>query len=94
MSSKKKPRKLRTEFRKCYNSRARGGDVTRQYLREDPVRQEEAPQQERVSGKGALTRKRTVSGALADQAAGDCEDEQAVIEAAIAREVWNGAGTR
>jgi ribosome biogenesis GTPase len=70
VSSKKKQRKLRTEFRKHHDSRARSGDVTRQYLREDPVRQEELPQQERVSGKGALTRKRTVSGTPADQTAG------------------------
>jgi len=65
VSSKKKQRKIRTEFRKHHNTRARGGDITRQYAREDLDRQEQLPQSERVSGKGDLTRKRTISGAEA-----------------------------
>lgn len=65
MSSKKKQRKIRTEFRKHHNTRARGGDITRQYAREDLDKQEQLPQSERVSGKGDLTRKRTISGAEA-----------------------------
>ncbi|NLX56038.1 MAG: ribosome small subunit-dependent GTPase A [Planctomycetaceae bacterium] len=65
MSSKKKQRKIRTEFRKRHNTRARDGDITRQYAREDLEKQELAPQIERVSGKGDLTRKRTVRGAVA-----------------------------
>lgn len=40
MSSKKKQRKIRTEFRKHHNTRARGGDITRQYAREDLEKQE------------------------------------------------------
>jgi ribosome biogenesis GTPase len=63
VSGKKKPRKIRTEFRKHHNTRARGGDITRQYAREDLEKQEQLPQTERVSGKGDLTRKRTITGA-------------------------------
>ncbi len=59
----KKNRKIRAEFRKNYNSRTRDGDLTRDFSREDVERQEHAPQSERVSGKGSLTRKRTVIGA-------------------------------
>lgn len=59
----KKNRKIRAEFRKNYNTRARSGDLTRDFSREDTERQEHAPQSERVSGKGSLTRKRTVIGA-------------------------------
>ncbi|MHB8953394.1 MAG: ribosome small subunit-dependent GTPase A [Pirellulaceae bacterium] len=64
MSGKKK-RKIRADFRKHYNTRARDGDITRDYARKDLEKQEQAPQTERVSGKGALTRKRTVIGAEA-----------------------------
>jgi len=63
VSGKKKQRKIRTEFRKHHNTRARGGDITRQYAREDLDKQEHLPQTERVSGKGDLTRKRTITGA-------------------------------
>ncbi len=62
-------RKIRTEFRKNHDSRTRSGNVTRDSGREgfdDGV-----TQRERVSGKGKLTRKRTIIGDLVDdQAAG------------------------
>ncbi len=71
MSSQKKQRKIRAQFRKRYNTRARDGDITRQYAREELEKQEHRPQTERVSGKGDLTRKRTVIGAeAADPASG------------------------
>lgn len=70
--SKKKRQKLRTEFRKGYQQRVRGGDLTRRFQRGDETDLADAARTERVSGKGDLTRKRTVQGADAepDQAAG------------------------
>jgi ribosome biogenesis GTPase len=59
----KKKRKIRTEFRKNRAGRARSDDWTRQFHSQGADAQEDAVQQERVSGKGELTRKRTVMGA-------------------------------
>jgi ribosome biogenesis GTPase len=54
-------KKIRADFRKNRNVRVRHTDWTRKY--EQHGFQEEAPpQSERVSGKGELTRKRTVCG--------------------------------
>jgi ribosome biogenesis GTPase len=59
MSKKKK--KVRTEFRKNRAARTRPTDWTRQF--EHHGFEEEAPvQEERISGKGELTRRRTVRG--------------------------------
>jgi ribosome biogenesis GTPase len=60
----KKNRKIRADFRKRYQSRTRQSDLTREFRREDF--QEDLASGERVSGKGDLTRKRTISGAEAD----------------------------
>ncbi len=60
--------KLRTDFRKNRSGRARQGDLTRRLDREQPDSDE--PLGERVSGKGELTRKRTVVGTMADEAGG------------------------
>jgi ribosome biogenesis GTPase len=60
--AKNKKQKLRAEFRKGHESRARRGDLTRDF-REHGFQNDEAAQSERVSGKGELTRKRTVLGA-------------------------------
>jgi len=54
-----KKRKIRTEFRKNRVSRTRQGDLTREY-RDDGLENDESVRTERVSGKGDLTRKRTV----------------------------------
>ncbi len=63
----KKRAKLRTAFRKNSQSRARAGDLTRDLRSEEDLgRLEDAARSERVSGKGELTRKRTVIGADAD----------------------------
>jgi len=67
MASKKK-RKIRTEFRKKHESRTRKTDLTRAY-REHGFEDDESERSERVSGKGKLTRKRTVIGNVADQEA-------------------------
>lgn len=57
-----KKKKIRAEFRKNRNVRARATDWTRRYREHGFV--EEAPlQSERISGKGDLVRRRTVCGA-------------------------------
>ncbi|MBX7167825.1 MAG: ribosome small subunit-dependent GTPase A [Pirellulales bacterium] len=63
----KKKGKLRAEFRKHHESRRRDGDLTRQFHHgAQPL--EDVARGERVSGKGKLTRKRTVFG---DEVTGD-----------------------
>lgn len=62
---KKSKRTVRADFRKRQTSRTRGNDLTRQYGDGDD-RLENSKTGERVSGKGRLTRKRTVVGANAD----------------------------
>ncbi|MBN2477238.1 MAG: ribosome small subunit-dependent GTPase A [Pirellulales bacterium] len=61
MAEKKKKKKIRAAFRKNRAVRTRRTDWTRQF---DQHRfEDEAPQQqERISGKGDLTRKRTITG--------------------------------
>ncbi len=58
----KKKRKIRAEFRKNHDTRKRTSDFTRQFARDDDSHEQMAPS-ERISGKGALTRKRTIQGA-------------------------------
>jgi ribosome biogenesis GTPase / thiamine phosphate phosphatase len=66
--AKRKKKQLRTEFRKNRSSRVRQDDWTRKFQTDDV--QEDAAHDERLSGKGDLTRKRTVSGAQADDDSG------------------------
>jgi len=54
-----KPRKLRVEFRKNRSTRRRGGDLTRT-LGADLEGMGDQVSSERISGKGELTRKRTI----------------------------------
>ncbi len=63
---KKNHRKLRTDFRKGHQGRVRRGDLTRQFRSGHDTELADAVQTERVSGKGELTRKRTVRGADAE----------------------------
>ena len=56
-----KKRKIRAEFRKNRMPRARQGDLTRDY-HDTGLEDDDSAQTERVSGKGELTRKRTVIG--------------------------------
>ncbi len=58
----KKKRKIRTQFRKKHDTRTRERDFTRQFNRDETDEQDELASSERVSGKGSLTRKRTVLG--------------------------------
>lgn len=57
----KKKRKLRANFRKGHDSRTRQNDLTRRFGA-DAQATEDAAQRERVSGKGHLSRKRTLAG--------------------------------
>jgi ribosome biogenesis GTPase len=57
----RKKKKIRTDFRKNLQTRARRGDLTRE-LRGAEGAHDSLPQSERVSGKGDLSRKRTVIG--------------------------------
>ncbi len=61
MAAKKKPR-VRAEFRKNRAQRARSDDWTRRFHAEGADGGQDAIRGERISGKGDLTRKRTVSG--------------------------------
>jgi ribosome biogenesis GTPase len=66
MAKRKKPKKtLRAEFRKRHDGRTRKNDFTREFD-EDEKNLDDTSQAERISGKGHLTRKRTVVGS-ADQ---------------------------
>ena len=65
--SKKRKRKIRAEFRKKHESRTRQHDLTREF-RQHGFDDDESARAERVSGKGQLTRKRTVIGEASDSA--------------------------
>ena len=60
-----KKKKIRADFRKNRSVRTRRTDWTRQFDRHQ-LEEEDLQQQERVSGKGELTRKRTVRGDAID----------------------------
>ena len=57
----KRPEKVRTAFRKKHQKRRRSGDMTRDYQGHQ-FADEDTQYQERVSGKGQLTRHRTIIG--------------------------------
>ena len=69
MAKKKSNKKIRTEFRKRHDARARKKDFTREFS-DDAASVEDVSQAERVSGKGKLTRKRTVVGEDVGESAG------------------------
>jgi ribosome biogenesis GTPase len=56
-----KRKKIRAEFRKKHESRVRPSDLTRDFQRDDQ-QLDDLDKSERVSGKGELTRKRTIVG--------------------------------
>ena len=60
-------RKIRADFRKEHQGRRRQGDLTRDLARED-LSEDDLVKSERVSGKGELTRKRTIIGEQSDDA--------------------------
>src|ERR1700733_8385195 len=59
-------RKIRADFRKNRTTRQRSTDLTRRFEREDYEDQLDEPHQERISGKGELTRRRTIVGTQSD----------------------------
>lgn len=59
-------RKIRADFRKNRTPRQRSSDLTRRFEREDYDDQLDEPREERISGKGELTRRRTVVGTQSD----------------------------
>ncbi|TWU03950.1 ribosome small subunit-dependent GTPase A [Neorhodopirellula pilleata] len=64
----KKKGKMRAEFRKKHQGRVRDADLTRQFRQRDHEHTiEDVVQAERLSGKGDLTRKRTVAGSQRDE---------------------------
>ena len=65
MAKKKNKSKVRADFRKRHESRSRKNDLTRRY-QESSDQLDEIVQSERVSGKGSLTRKRTIQGTSSD----------------------------
>ena len=65
--AKPKKKQLRADFRKNRTSRARQGDWTRKF---DEETADEVTREERLSGKGDLTRKRTVRGSQIEDDAG------------------------
>lgn len=67
--AKKKKQKLRVAFRKNRQKRPRSGNLTRQIGEDDQVT-DEAADGERISGKGELTRHRTVMGVEEETADG------------------------
>jgi len=79
-----RPRKFRVEFRKNRSHRRRSGDLTRA-IAADPDELAEQAAAERLSGKGDLTRKRTV---MVDAAADEPIDGLAA--AALAEGCWRG----
>lgn len=62
-------RKIRAEFRKGHQGKARRGDLTRELARDDRAT-DKFVSSERVSGKGDLTRKRTIVGLEGDEGSG------------------------
>ncbi len=64
--TKPKKNKIRTDFRKNRVSRQRETDLTRRFQHEVTDADDDLVQSESVSGKGALTRRRTVVGDVAE----------------------------
>lgn len=66
MPKKSRRSTVRTEFKKKYQSRQRRSDLTRDY-QQDALDEDALETGERVSGKGDLTRRRTVVGSAAER---------------------------
>jgi len=75
-------RKIRADFRKEHQGRRRHGDLTRDLARED-LTEDDLVKGERLSGKGELTRKRTIVGEQSDEASSGLAVSRDVDAAAI-----------
>jgi len=69
MAKRPKKKKLRAQFRKNRESRARRSDLTQRFQRQD-VDEDESIVSERISGKGDVARQRTVVGEEVDDETG------------------------
>ena len=74
MAKKKKGKQVRANFRKRQNTRVRKRDFTREF-QDDSAEVHDQEKAERVTGKGGLTRKRTISGVDAETDASGFEVE-------------------
>ena len=72
MTSDRKKSKIRAKFRKKHQPRARQGDLTRDY-QQHGFDDEDTSYTERISGKGDLTRHKTIIGDHADAASSGFE---------------------
>lgn len=79
MGEPNKKRKIRASFRKNRETRTREHDLTRRFEQQDV--DEDAIRSERISGKGDLTRRRTVVGASAVEEDGNLSVQLDVDEA-------------
>ncbi|MFO0870862.1 MAG: ribosome small subunit-dependent GTPase A [Pirellulales bacterium] len=84
MSDREK-KKHRTEFRKNRLPRARQNDLTRDFQRSGDEFADDTSRGERISGKGELTRKRTVVGYTADEASSGFAVQREVDESQCLR---------
>lgn len=75
----RKDKNFRAQFRKKHDTRPRQGDVTRKF-HGDASSHDEAVRGERMSGKGDLTRKRTIQGAAIEQSGGTFQVQLEVDE--------------
>lgn len=99
--SKKKRKKVRVEFRKNRETRARANDLTRE-VHQDGLERDDRLSSERVSGKGELSRYRTVIGVETDDAGHtvrDVDESQCLTGRVVAATGLNSlvqteAGTR
>ncbi len=97
MSKKPRREKTRTEFRKRYQQRRRQSDLTRKYQQDD-LDDESITNRERVSGKGELTRHRTVVGNNLDADSSVDEDSTDLMTGRVIRVhglesvVWTDSG--
>lgn len=83
LMGKKKSSKQRTDFRKRYQGRVRRGDLTRDFQSGDEDSLADISQGERVSGKGDLTRKRTVAGIDSDDSAQSRDANSSLISGRV-----------
>jgi ribosome biogenesis GTPase len=79
MAKKRNPQKIRADFRKNRGARQRPRDLTRQFRQQD-LDEDQIQHGERVSGKGELTRRRTVVGDRSEETDGTSQIRLAVDE--------------
>ena len=82
--SKHAKKKVRAEFRKGHEKTARQGNLTREF-REHGFDQQDTVTSERVSGKGEVTRKRTVITTAADHAGSTGLDVHLAVDESLCR---------